>query len=213
MPLDSFNRGSGEWEQDPKSRRALKILLQRSWLLVVPLIALAWYNTRVLTPQAEKLDEEITKTRAEAEQQRTKTLSEARRIQIGMSMLAALSDTFQVRFTEIDAVIDSVTTLKQAELNDLAWMKSRADSLRKLYSSNEGRWRDAAVLLPPLQSRIDSLAKVVVGREEQLTNLEAEIRAATDSADRVLRPDLYRKNTALLTGPGEFPNRDALPKR
>lgn len=182
-------------------------------MLVVPLIALAWYNTRVLTPQAKKLDEEITKTRAEAEQQRTKTLSEARRVEIGMSMLAALSDTFQVRFTEIDAVIDSVTTLKQAELNDLAWMKSRADSLRKLYSSNEGRWRDAAVLLPPLQSRIDSLAKVVVGREEQLTNLEAEIRAATDSADRVLRPDLYRKNTALLTGPGNFPNRDALPKR
>ena len=43
--------------------------------------------------------------------------------------------------------------------------------------------------------------------------LDEETSTNLDLADRVLNPIKYRKNTALVTGKGDFPNRDALPKR
>jgi hypothetical protein len=213
MRRDSFSRTTDNWEEEKVDRPLLMILLQRSWLLLVPLIAIAWYNGRVLVPQAKQMDAQIAELKSKTDDERTKTLSDARKVQIGLSALAALGDTFKVRFAGMDVLIDSVTTLKEAESKDLQWLEARADSLRKALSSTEGRWREASVKLPPLQARIDSLTAVVAARSQQITSLEVEAKALRDSSDRVLRPDVYRKNSALLTGPGDFPNRDALPKR
>jgi hypothetical protein len=43
--------------------------------------------------------------------------------------------------------------------------------------------------------------------------LLAEAASHREVTDRVLNPDSYRKNTALVTGEGNFPNRDAIEKR
>jgi hypothetical protein len=213
MARDSFGRNMDDWEDEKVDRPVLMILLQRSWLLLVPLIALAWYNGRVLTPQAKQLEAQIAETKAKAEEQRAKTLTDARRLDISQSALAALGDTFKVRFQGMDALIDSVTTLKKAEETDLQWLLARADSLRKVYSSTEGRWQEASVKLPPLQARIDSLTGVVAARNKLIADLEAESTTMAATADTVLNPWTYRKNTALLEGPGRFPNRDAHEKR
>jgi hypothetical protein len=64
-----------------------------------------------------------------------------------------------------------------------------------------------------MQQKIDSLKAMIAARDEEIQKLEAERKADADLTERVLRPDLFRKNSALFTGEGDYPNRDALPKR
>jgi len=214
MPSDSFGRRSSDWsEEEPRSKKAVRLLAQRAWLIIVPLIGVGFYNARYLTPAVKDMDAKIATERQELEAQRTKTLSDARRVGVKISALSALADTFEVRFLKIDALIDSVNTLRESDLADLKQLEAEGDSLRAIYSHAAGRSSELAALLPPMQARIDSLKATITGWEDTIRKLEAEKAADTDLAERILRPNLFRKNTALVTGPGEFPNRDALPKR
>ena len=60
-------------------------------------------------------------------------------------------------------------------------------------------------------ARIDSLKNLIAAEEEQIRQLETARQADLDQTSKVLSPP--RKNTALLNGEGDFPNRDARPKR
>jgi hypothetical protein len=213
MPRDSFERRSDEWEDEKPERPYLRILLQRSWVLVVPLIALGWYSSHELAPLTKSLDAKIDSTHVVAEGQRNKTLTDARRLEANVSLLKAIDDTFAVRFSSLDSRIDSVTVQRDAEMKDYEWLNSRADSLRRTFAQTEKEWNEIAKKLPPLTSSIESLNRVIASRDSVVHMLEAAKQADADSTDRVLRPNLYRKNSALVTGAGDFPNRDALPKR
>jgi uncharacterized small protein (DUF1192 family) len=191
----------------------LRFILQRSWVLVVPLIAVGWYQAREVSPRVKAIQADLEQKRAETDQKRTKTLSDARRVEVGISALRALADTFQVRFGGIDALMDSVATLRDKELSDLHWLQTQADSLQVVYSQASGKSDGLSGLLPPMQNKIDSLKAVIAARDEEIKKLEAERKADAELTERVLRPDLFRKNSALFTGEGDYPNRDALPKR
>jgi hypothetical protein len=207
----SFGSGGDEW--DDQGNRPLKFLLQRTWVLVVPLIAIGWYQAREISPRVKAIQAEVDTQRAQVEGQRAKTLSDARRVEVGISALRALADTFEVRFAGIDALIDSVTALRNADMSDLGWLEHQADSLRVIESEATGKSDQLSRLLPPMQTKIDSLKAVIAARDEEIQKLEAERKADADLTERVLRPDLFRKNSALFTGEGDYPNRDALPKR
>lgn len=200
-----------DWEEERPSKS--RFILQRTWVLVVPLIAVGWYQAREVAPRVKAIQADLAARRDSAETGRTKILSDARRVEVGISALRALSDTFQVRYAGIDALMDSVVALRDADLSDLRWLQSQADSLQKIYGDASGRSEELSRLLPPMQSRIDSLKAVIASREEEIRRLEEEKRADAEITERVLRPDLFRKNAALFTGEGEYPNRDALPKR
>jgi chromosome segregation ATPase len=207
----SFGREGGDW--DDRGNPVLKFILQRSWVLVVPLIAVGWYQAREVAPKVKAIQEDLEQKRAETDQQRTKTLSDARRVEVGISALRALSDTFQVRFDGVDTLIDSVAALRAADLSDLHWLEAQAESLQAIYSEASGKSDELSRLLPPMQQKIDSLRAVIAARDEEVAELEAERKADAELTERVLRPDLFRKNSALFTGEGDYPNRDALPKR
>ena len=208
----SFGRGGEDWGED-QGNPALKFILQRSWVLIVPLIAVGWYQAREVAPRVKAVHAEMEKERAEIDMQRAKTLSDARRVEVGISALRALADTFEVRFAGIDALMDSVTALRDADLSDLRWLEKQSDSLRAVESVASGKSDELSRLLPPMQQKIDSLKAVIAARDEEIQKLEAERKADADLTERVLRPDLFRKNSALFTGEGDYPNRDALPKR
>ncbi len=213
MPRGDFGRASGDWEDEKQPNPVLRFVLQRSWVLVVPLIAIAWYNARELQPLAKKADTEIAQIKIAGEEKRNGVLSGARRLEVNLSLLRAVGDTFQVRFAKIDSMVDSVTVLRDADAKDLAWLKSRADSLQKSLSETEGKSAELAAKLPPMQATIDSLTQVIAAWNDEIQRLEQARSEDMSLTDRILRPDAYRKNTALVTGHGEFPNRDALPKR
>jgi hypothetical protein len=214
MPRDSFGRRSSNWDEEEQGKKkAGKILAQRAWLLIVPLIAIAFYNGRFLVPAVQKADSQITEIKGKLEDQREKTLSEAHRLGVGISALRALSDTFQVRYKLFDSKIDSVSkeiALNEAEVKKL---EAEGESLRTIMSLATDKASKLSVLLPPMQGRIDSLKSLISTRQDLVRKLSAEQQEDLDSAKRVMRPELFRKNTALVTGQGDFPNRDALEKR
>ena len=209
----SLGRDSSDWGREDDGNRVLKFLLQRSWVLVVPLIAIGWYQAREVAPRVQAIEAEIAAERDSVDAQRTRKLSGARRVEVGVSALRALADTFEVRFAGIDVLIDSVSALREADQSDLTWLQTQADSLQKVLSVASGKSAQLSVLLPPMQTRIDSLKSAIAARDEEIKKLEQERQADADLTERVLRPDLFRKNSALFTGEGEYPNRDALPKR
>jgi hypothetical protein len=214
MPRHTFDSGSSDdWEDRHEGNRTVRFILRRSWVLIVPLIAVAWYNARHVVPMQKKLDQEIAQERVRGEAERTKTLTDARKVGVGISMLEALSDTFQVRFAAIDSLIDSVAVLRAQDEVDMKTLEAQGESLRTVYSMGSGKAESLANRLPAMQARIDSLKTLIASRNEQIQTLEAQKEKDLDMADRVLHPNSYRKNSALLTGKGDFPNRDALPER
>jgi hypothetical protein len=67
--------------------------------------------------------------------------------------------------------------------------------------------------LQRMQAQVDSLRDRISAHRDETVRLEEQIAETRDLTDRVLRPEAYRKNNALVAGEGNFPNRDALPKR
>ncbi len=211
MPRSFGNSGDG-WGEESGSP-VVKFILQRSWVLIVPFIAIGWYQAREVAPRIKALDAQIAAEQDSVDNQRAVILTGARKVEASLSAIRALSDTFAVRFDAVAQLIDSVTVLRNAEMSDLRYLERQADSLQKVYLQASGKSEVLARLLPPMQSRIDSLRAVIAARNSEIARLEEEKRADADLTDRVLRPDAYRKNSALFTGEGDYPNRDALPKR
>jgi hypothetical protein len=214
MPRYRFGNGSDDdWEVQHQGNKTLRFIFTRAWVLIVPLIAVGWYNARYVVPMAKRYDQQIAAIKARGDSLRTHKLTESRKVGIGLSMLRALSDTFQVRFARIDSLIDSVSVLRSQDQAEVQRLTHQGDSLRTTYSTAVGKADSLSKYLPPMQARIDSLRAAIADQTEQIRKLEAEKQADLDVADRVLNPNKYHKNSALVTGEGDFPNRDALPKR
>ena len=200
------------WDK-PEGNRFLRALATRSWYLVVPLIAIWWFHTRTVVPQVEAVDQQILKDRRETELIRNKTLSEARALGVEISRLRAEADTFSVRSGQYAAVLDSVLTIQRQHLTESHRLELQSDSLRTRLSEMEGRSLEYSDALTQMQAQVDSLRVLIDGHQAEIERLEQEIQVNQDLADRLKRPEAYRKNTALVTGEGDYPNRDALPKR
>jgi chromosome segregation ATPase len=122
-------------------------------------------------------------------------------------------DTLEVRRGQIESFMDSVRTLQNAHQEETRLLEAQVDSLRQVLSQAEGESIEHAATLQMLQQQVDSLRTLITAHRQETERLSDEIQEAIDLADRIKNPEKYRKNTALVTGEGDFPNRDALPKR
>lgn len=213
MPSYRFGQSDSGWDEEKKQNRLLRALLHRSWFLFIPLIGIWYSSARQVDPLARKLDEEISKERVTLEQARTRSLAEARQVGVKVSRLKAVRDTFEVRFTQISEIMDSLRILTAIDQKEIEFLEGQAESLRGAYAESEIKAQEHSGTLIVLQQQVDSLRAVIAARREQSDRLRGEASVDEDLADRIVRPDLYRKNSALMTGEGSFPQRDALPKR
>lgn len=191
----------------------VKAIFARSWFLIIPLIAVWWFEARRIDPQVKLVEEKIKAEQIEVEKVRSENLGKARKMGARISLLRAVGDTFNVRFAQLDDLMDSLRVLETTDRTEIAKLEVQAESLRMVISEAEGRSQRHSDRLMVLQARVDSLRNEIVQREDAIAELNNEITTDRDLADRILRPDAYRKNSALVTGEGDFPNRDALPKR
>ncbi len=130
-----------------------------------------------------------------------------------ISRLRAEADTFSVRSGQYAAVLDSVLTIQRKHVSETHRLEIQSDSLRAILSETDGKSLQYSDSLTRMQAQVDSLRTLIDSRLVEAKRLEEEIAVNRDLADRLNRPEIYRKNTALVTGAGSYPNRDALPKR
>ncbi len=191
----------------------IQAVLHRTWLVLIPLIAVSWYRTNRVEPAVKELETTIAVERAAAEKVRGDILSKRKAPSTRMSMLNALADTFAVRFEQIDSVLDSVRVLQSKDFAEKAGLEAQIDSLRTVYSESEGAAAQRSQVVAALQARVDSLRGAIEARDEERVRLESEAVSNQGLVERVLYPDKFRKTTALWTGAGQFPNRDSLKTR
>ncbi len=213
MPSRLSEDREGGWGEPKEGNAFLRALFARSWFLVIPLIAVWWFEAKKIDPMAKLIDQKTAEDRKGVEASRGKLLAEARQMGVRISLLRAVGDTFSVRFNQMGVLLDSLRILEAADRKEITALEAQSESLRGVFSEAEGKSRVHSEKLTVLQATVDSLRGLIAQREEETTKLQGEIAADKDLADRVLRPEVYRRNNALLTGEGDFPNRDALPKR
>lgn len=206
-------RGRYSTYDDSERSPIVKFLAARSWFLIIPLIGLVYANAKQITPKYQQIKASIVTEEAAINQERVNVLKGAREMEVHISQLRALQDTFAVRFSRIDSLADSVGVLLAADGQALGKLQAELDSLRQVYSLAMGQSEANSESLQVLSPIVDSLKTAIATRIAEAQRLDEETATNLDLADRVLNPVKYRKNTALVTGKGDFPNRDALPPR
>jgi chromosome segregation ATPase len=204
--------GSGDYDEEPRGG-FLKAVVSRAWFLIIPLIGLVWTNAREITPQVKDLKQKLAEEERAIQLERTQTLSKANPLRSHISALAALGDTFEVRFARIDSLMETINTFLDADRKATAKLQAEMDSLKQVHALASAEASAYAESLRVLGPVVDSLRVLIAARNEESQRLWDDAAKTLDLADRALHPEKYRKNTALVTGEGEFPNRDALPKR
>jgi hypothetical protein len=198
---------------EKQSNPVLRGIFARSWYLFIPLIAIWVFEAKRIDPQIKAVEAQIVEDQKVTELARGKSLQEARKMATSISRLRALSDTIDVRIEQVGAVMDSVRMIRESSLVETQNLERQADSLRAIISQAQGVALVASERLQVLQTQVDSLRGLIAAHESETSRLRTEIASAEDLTDRILRPEIYRRNNALMTGEGQFPNRDALPKR
>jgi hypothetical protein len=191
----------------------VKALAARSWFLIVPLIGLVYANAKQVTPKYQAIKTDIATQEKAINEERVRVLKGARELEVHISQLHALQDTFAVRVAGIDSLADSVNVLLTADRTAMDKLQTELDSLSQVNSlalSQSLVYSESLQVLSPI---VDSLKVAISTRTAEAESLVAQTATNLDLADRILNPNKYRKNTALVTGKGDFPNRDALPKR
>lgn len=205
------HRRSSSFDNEPP--KLLSALCLRSWYLLIPLLGISWVTEKRIEPGEKAAAERLAEEQHAAEEQRIQTLAAARTFGVRMSMLRALVDTFEVRFGQVDAVADTVRQIQENDLAEIRTLEHQLDSLRVEYSIAAAQTEASSESLAVLQAAVDSLNDVAAQLGEDRVPLEEAALDDIDLADRIKNPDKYRKNSALVTGAGEYPNRDALPER
>lgn len=194
---EGFRRRGGE-----DAPRAIRVVAHRSWFLLIPLLAFSWVSSKKLAPRAEEIRLEMEKEAATMEQDRLQTLAGVRVINTRISQIKALSDTFQVRFDQLDSVMDSARTAAAVDRARVEVLERLLDSLRTVEANAKQREAALTDSITALDASIDSLKKAIPLVAEETRKLEAEAQANRELTDRVLNPSKYRRNSALIIGSG-----------
>ncbi len=210
MPRYFSDEGPAEKKE---ANPVVRAVAARAWYLVIPLLAIGWYHAKVVTPRVNAVNTQILADQKAIETRRNDILSDSRKLGVETSKLKAEADTFSVRAKQFSALLDTVQMVVASQTKETERLEAQSDSLRTIISEAEGKSAKYSESLVGLQARVDSLRTLIENRKATTAKLEQEITVDQDLADRLLRPGVYRKNSALVTGNGDFPNRDALPKR
>jgi hypothetical protein len=204
--------GSSNYDQEERGG-FLKAVSARAWFLVIPLIGLVYANARQVGPELRTAKQTIAEEKKALEQTRTQKLSKATPLRAHVSALAALEDTFDVRFAKIDSLTEGITTFLDGDLQQTADLKAQKDSLEQVYAVASDQALAYAESTRALQPTLDSLKALIAKRNTDAQELWAQTVEQMDQVERLMNPEVYRKKNALVTGPGDYPQRDELPKR
>jgi chromosome segregation ATPase len=200
MSSEDLRRKARRWSGREEAPRLIREIGHRAWFFLIPLVAVFWVTSKKIEPKVHTIQEQIQQFEEETERKRLGTLAAARTVNIRISMIRALADTFQIRFDQIGAVMDSVYSAQSVHRAKIADLRSILDSLRAEQALADGAAAAAADSLATANAVIDSLERKIPTIVAQRVELEALAEQNRDLTDRILNPNKYHRNRALIMG-------------
>jgi uncharacterized coiled-coil protein SlyX len=189
-------------------------VITRFWYLAVPLFGVVCSQDAYVRPHLLDAENTINLARVRTDQVIDSLVAEQRVIDgEAAAVHAEIDSTWQPQVELYSSVLDSLVQIRREYDTAIPGDEARLDSLRAVLAELQGTLQQASAELQRHQQTIDKLKDRRRGLTDSLRSVHEEVRDLADVYDRLANPDKYRKNTALVPGPGNWPNRDELPKR
>lgn len=216
QPSLRLKRRGGKWVAgDEQERfRVLRLIFGRIWYLFVPALGVVCAHDGYVRPELMVAENTINREKLALQKMEDSLQAERRKIEAeGLDVRADIDSTYMPQIALYSQIVDSLRAERFLFDRSLPGLRRQADSLRTVLAELQGNLQFSSTQMQDRQNTVDSLKarRIVVGDSVRIVN--EQLVSLSDTWDRLANPDKYRKNSALVPGPGNFPNRDQLPRR
>jgi len=191
-----------------------KQVVSRFWYVMIPPIAIMFAKDAYVRPHLVRNENKINLERVATDQVKDSLTADVRIIDGETATVqASIDSTAHPQVLLYRSVLDSLLSIRREYDGALPTAENKVDSLTLVLAEIQTELQSASAELQQHQLTIDELKVYRRAMTDSVVVLTGEIRELADIYDRLANPDDYRKNTALVPGPGNYPNRDALPER
>lgn len=192
----------------------IKQILTRFWYLVIPGLGVVCAQDAYVRPHLVADENTINLGRVATDQVRDSLLAHLRIIdgETG-AVRAEIDSTWNRQVNLYHSVLDSLLTIRREYDQAIPVAEAKVESLTAALAEIQTALQTASAELQNYQLNIDDMKVRRRSLRDSIDAVALEIEELADVYDRLANPDKYRKNTALIPGPGNYPDRDNLPPR
>lgn len=216
QPVRRMKRRDGKWivGDEPERFRALKLVVMRVWYLFVPALGVVCAHDGYVRPELMAAKNTINREKVVLQKMEDSLQAERRKIESeGLAIESDIDSTYMPQIALYAQIVDSLRSERLLFDRSLPGLRRQADSLRTVLAELQGNLVVSSTRMQERQTTVDSLKARRVVVLDSIQAVNEQLVSLSDRWDRLANPDKYRKNTALVPGPGNFPNRDQLPRR
>jgi hypothetical protein len=191
-----------------------KQIFGRFWYFIIPGLGIVCAQDAYVRPHLVNDENTINLARVATDQVRDSLLADLRVIdgETG-AVQAEIDSTWTPQVALYRTVLDSLLLVRREYDAALPSAESKVDSLDLALAEILTALQSASAELQEHQLDIDRMKVRRRTLRDSIDAASGEIQELADVYDRLANPDNYRKNTALIPGPGTYPDRDNLPPR
>ena len=191
-----------------------KQIFGRFWYFIIPGLGIVCAQDAYVRPHLVEDENTINLGRVATDQVRDSLLADLRIIDNETSAVEAeIDSTWTPQVALYRSVLDSLLAVRREYDAAIPTAESKVDSLDEALAELVTALQTASAELQEYQLHIDEKKTRRRTLRDSISVLATEIEELADVYDRLANPDDYRKNTALIPGPGNYPDRDNLPPK
>ena len=191
-----------------------KQIFSRFWYFIIPGLGIVCAQDAYVRPHLMNDENTINLARVATDQVRDRLLADHRVIEgETFALQAEIDSTWTPQVGLYRSILDSLLAVRREYDAALPTAEAKVDSLDTALTELLTALQTASAELQEHQLDIDEMKVRRRTLGDSLALVAREIEELADVYDRLANPDDYRKNTALIPGPGNYPDRDNLPPR
>ena len=212
-PRDQFGRPLRTARSRVRSS-VFKRVISRFWYLMIPLFGFVCSQDAYVRPHLVQDENLVNLGRVQTDEVRDSLRAIVSVIDGETATVEAeIDSTWSRQVALYHSVLDSLLTVRREYDTAVPTAEAQVDSLKAVLSEVQGQLQTASAELQQHQLTIDDLKETRRALADSIDAVAEQIVELADVYDRLANPDKYRKNTALIPGPGNYPDRDAIPPR
>lgn len=209
-PLDPWGRPL-RTARSKVSTNPFKQVVGRFWWLLIPILGVVCSQDAYVRPHLMDDTNTMNLEKVATDQVVDSLLARLRTIDGETAAVQAeIDSTWTPQVQLYSAVRDSLVRIRREFDQAIPADEARVDSLKAVLAELNSELQTASAELQRHQQTIDELKTERRVLRDSLGTVSDDIVDLADVYDRMANPDKYRKNTALIPGPGDWPNRDEI---